>query len=122
MNSLEKNSFPPSDRRHRVSYEDTFLQHRVGLLSVRVWDAYIRNASENFEVREDWLPSNEDLVWSSLVHCIDGVSIHEIDGHGCRFGPIEVRHVLLTHHGSCYLDYLSILSLGYSVLLGSVSA
>ena len=49
-------------------------------------------------------------------------SIHEIDGRGCRFHPIEVRHVLLTHHGACYLDYLLILSLDNSVLLGIVSA
>ena len=48
----------------RVSYEDTFLRLRIELLFIFVWDAYIRNASEHLEVREDWLPSNEDLVWS----------------------------------------------------------
>ena len=56
----------------------------------------MRNASEHFEVREDWLPS------------IDYASIHEIDDRGCRFGQIEVRHVLLTHHGACYLEYLCV--------------
>ena len=53
---------------------------------------------------------------------VGGAPIHEIDGRGCRFGPIVVRHVLLTHHGACYLDYLLILSFGDSILLGSVSA
>ena len=47
--------------------------------------------------------------------------IQEIDGRGCRFRQIEVRHVLLTHHGACYLDYFPILSLGDPVLLGIVS-
>ena len=45
-------------------------------------------------------------------------SIHEIDGRGCRFGPIEVWHVLLTHHGVCYLEYLSILPFGNSICWG----
>ena len=50
--------------RGRVSYEDTFFRLRVGLLSIFVRDAYIRNASEYLEVREDWLSSNEQLVSS----------------------------------------------------------
>ena len=50
--------------RGRVSYEDTFFRLRIGLLSIFVRDAYIRNAFEHLEVREDWIPSNEDLVWS----------------------------------------------------------
>ena len=50
--------------RGQVSYEDTFFRRRVGLLSTFVRDAYMRNASEHLEVREDGLPSNEDLVWS----------------------------------------------------------
>ena len=50
--------------RGRVSNEDTFFRLRVGLLSIFVWDAYIHNASEHFEVREDRFSSNEDLVWS----------------------------------------------------------
>ena len=73
-------------------------------------------------VREDWLSSKEDLVWSKLMHSIGGASIHEIDGRGCHFGPIEVRHVLLTHHGAYYLQYLPILPFGYSNLLGCVLA
>ena len=56
------------------------------------------------------------------MHSIGGASIHEIDGRGCRFGPIEVWHVLLTHHGQCYLEYLPILPFGDSILLGCVSA
>ena len=56
------------------------------------------------------------------MHSIVGASIHEIDGRGCRFGPIEVWHVLLTHHGVCYLDYFPTLSFRDSILLGSVSA
>ena len=56
------------------------------------------------------------------MHYIGGASIHEIDGRGCRFGRIEVQHVLLTHHGACYLEYLPILSFGYSIFLGSVPA
>ena len=56
------------------------------------------------------------------MHSIGGASIHELDGRGCRFKPIEVRHVLLTHHDVCYLEYLPILPFGYSILLGSVSA
>ena len=83
---------------------------------------YIHNASEHLEMREDGLSSKEDVVWSKLVHSICGASIHEIDGRGCHFGPIEVRHVLLMHHGACYLDYLLILPFSYSILLGCVSA
>ena len=33
--------------REQVSYEDTFFRRRVGLLSVFVRDAYMRNASEH---------------------------------------------------------------------------
>ena len=54
------------------------------------------------------------------MHSVDGASIYEIDGCGCCFRPVEVPHVLLTHHGVCYLDYLPILSFGDSILLGSV--
>ena len=73
-------------------------------------------------MREDGLPSNEDLVRSKLMYSVGGASVHEIDGCGCRFGPIEVLHVLLMHHGVCYLDYLPILSLGDPILLGRVLA
>ena len=55
------------------------------------------------------------------MHSICGASIHEIDGRGCRFSPIEVRHVLLTHHGACYLEYLPILSFGITRTRGPAS-
>ena len=55
------------------------------------------------------------------MHANCGASIHEIDGCGCRFRPIEVRHVLLMHHGACYLEYMPILPFGYPILLGCVS-
>ena len=77
---------------------------------------------EHLEMREDRLPSNEDLVRSKLMYSVGGAPIQEIDGRGCRFGPIEVWHVLLTHHVAYYLDYLLILSFGSSISLGSVSA
>ena len=48
----------------RVSYKDAFLRLRVELLSFFVRDAYIRNAFEYFEVRQNRLPSNKDLKWS----------------------------------------------------------
>ena len=106
----------------RVSYEDTFFRLRVRLISIFVRDAYIRDASEHLEMREDGLPSKEDFVRSKLRYSIGAAPIHEIDNCGCRFGSIEVRHVLLTHHGACYLNYLPTLSFGDSILLGRVSA
>ena len=56
------------------------------------------------------------------MHSISGASIHEVHGRGCRFGQIEVQHVLLMHHDACYLEYVPILPFGYSILLGCVSA
>ena len=43
------------------------------------------------------------------MHSISGASIHEIDGCGCRFGPIEIWHVLFMHNATCYLEYVRIL-------------
>ena len=56
------------------------------------------------------------------MHSIGGALIHEIDGRGWFFGPIEIRHVLLMQHGPCYLDYMPILHFHYSSLLECVSA
>ena len=56
------------------------------------------------------------------MHSISGALIHEIDGCGCCFNPIEIWHVLLMQHGACYMEYVPILSFGYFILLGCVSA
>mgnify|MGYP000002196591 FL=1 len=55
------------------------------------------------------------------MHSISGASIHEIEGCGCRFGPIEIQHVILMQHGPCYLEYMSILPSDY-ILLGCMLA
>ena len=40
----------------------------------------------------------------------------------CSFGPIRLGHVLLVHHGPRYFEDVPIFTLGYTVLLRSVSA
>ena len=43
--------------------------------------------------------------------------IHYIEGRSCRFSPIWFWQMFLIHHCPCHLEYMPVLSFGYSVLL-----
>ena len=103
----------------RLANQNTLLDFGIQLPPLLLQQMHIRDATENPQVCEVRLLSEVQLVWrnSSIGRC----PILELDGCFDRFGPIELRHMLLFQQFPSHLLYCLILPFGHAVLLWRVS-
>ena len=94
----------------RVADQDTLHGFGVHLPPLLLRHIRICDATKNPQVCQVWLLLVVQLMWRNSSICRR--LILEVDGSSYRFGPKELRRMLLFKHCPCRLLYRSILPLG----------